>query len=181
MNLVRASKFLSLVLRHDPDRVGIALDDAGWVAIDTLLDALRAHGSAMSREELETVVTTSDKQRFVIDRAGGRIRANQGHSVAVDLGLSPSVPPDRLFHGTPRRNVAAILRGGLDRRKRHAVHLSADVGTAHRVGVRRGAHCVVVIDAAAMHRDGHVFTVSGNGVWLVDAAPAEYLALLEEM
>jgi putative RNA 2'-phosphotransferase len=172
----RASKLLSLVLRHDPGRIGVALDRAGWIDVDVLLAALGHYGQPIAPEQLARVVQTSDKQRFALDESGTRIRANQGHSVAVDLGLSPSIPPDRLFHGTPRGNLDSIMREGLLPKQRHAVHLSRDVETAHRVGARRGPHVVLVIDARAMHADGHSFTVSANGVWLVPTVPARYLS-----
>jgi putative RNA 2'-phosphotransferase len=175
---VRTSKLLSRILRHDPASVGISLDPAGWVAVDTLLAALRAHGHRLSRAELERLVATSDKQRFALDPATDRIRANQGHSVAVDLGLPPAVPPDRLYHGTPERNVESILAHGIDRGARHDVHLSPDVETARRVGARRGRCVVLVVDAAAMHSDGQPFSVSENGVWLTRQVPARYLSRL---
>jgi putative RNA 2'-phosphotransferase len=178
MDDVRASKLLSLVLRHDPGRVGIELDANGWVAVPVLLSALDAHGSTLSRERLASIVAVSDKQRFALDEAADRIRANQGHSVEVDLGLVVSTPPARLYHGTPSRNLATIMGTGLDRRARHAVHLSPDVETAQRVGARRGAHVVLLVDAAAMEADGHVFSVSDNGVWLVGSVPARYLTVL---
>ena len=171
----RASKLLSRVLRHEPSRVGIALDRAGWVEVEALLAALADHGRPIPREQLDRVVRTSDKQRFAIDRSTSRIRANQGHSVDVDLGLSPSTPPDRLYHGTPLRNLDAIVSEGLLPRHRHAVHLSPDVATARQVGARRGACVVLVVDATAMHGAGHSFTTSANGVWLVPFVPPGYL------
>ncbi|HEV2885574.1 MAG TPA: RNA 2'-phosphotransferase [Jatrophihabitans sp.] len=180
MHPVRASKLLSRILRHDPASVGITLDPAGWVAVETLLSALREHGYRLSREELRQLVSASDKQRFALDPATDRIRAQQGHSVDVDLGLPPAVPPDRLYHGTPVRNVEAILAEGLHRGSRHDVHLSPDVETARRVGARRGRCAVLVVDAASMHSDGHRFSVSGNGVWLTREVPARYLSRLSE-
>ena len=178
MDDIRASKLLSLVLRHDPGRIGIELDGNGWVAVPVLLTALDTHETPLSRERLASIVASSDKQRFAIDDAADRIRANQGHSVDVDLGLVVSTPPGQLYHGTPSRNLDSILQSGLDRRARHAVHLSPDVQTARRVGARRGAHVVLVVDAPAMHADGHVFWVSDNGVWLVESVPARYLTVL---
>jgi putative RNA 2'-phosphotransferase len=121
-------------------------------------------------------VASSDKQRFALD--GDRIRASQGHSVRVDLGLTPLPPPPVLFHGTPERNVPAILREGLRRGDRHHVHLSPDARTATAVGARRGRPAVLSVDAAAMADDGHVFLRSANGVWLVDAVPPQYLTRL---
>ena len=163
------------MLRHRPDLVGIRLDAGGWVDVDELLAALAASGRPMTRAQLERIVATSDKQRFALEN--GRIRANQGHSVAVDLGLEPVDPPPVLFHGTPERNVEAILREGLRRGSRHHVHLSPDVATATRVGARRGRPRVLEVDAAAMARDGFVFLRSANGVWLVDEVPSAYLTL----
>ena len=171
-----SSKLLSLVLRHRPELVGVTLDEGGWVDVGELLAALDRFGRPMSRAQLERLVATSDKQRFTL--RDGRIRAAQGHSVPVDLGLVPVPPPDVLFHGTPERNVDAVLREGLRRGSRHHVHLSPDVGTATRVGARRGRPRVLEVDAAAMARDGHAFLRSDNGVWLVDAVPPSYLRLL---
>jgi len=172
---VRTSKRLSRVLRHAPGSVGITLDPAGWVGVAELLDGLAAHGVTLTRAELDRVVAGGDKSRFQLDRAGDRIRAYQGHSVPVSLGLEPTTPPDVLFHGTPERSVAAILDGGLRRGSRHHVHLSPDVETAMRVGARRGRPVVLRVDAARMAADGHVFLLTGNGVWLTDAVPAGYL------
>lgn len=180
VNRVRTSKFLSLVLRHRPETIGLVLDDGGWVSIDDLRAAMAQHGHPISRDELGTVVAENDKQRFVIDSTTDRIRANQGHSVDVDLGLPDSVPPDVLYHGTPLRNVTSILAEGLTKQARHAVHLSPDVPTAQRVGARRGAAVVLCVNAAAMHADGHRFSVSANGVWLTDSVPPQYLERLPQ-
>jgi len=178
MDDLRASKTLSLLLRHDPGRFGVTLDQEGWIDIAVLLTALADNGSPISDEQLTRIVQLSDKQRFAFDESGSRIRANQGHSVKVDLRLTPTRPPDTLFHGTPSRNLESIAQDGLRSGQRHAVHLSSDVETAHRVGARRGSHVVLVVDAASMHADGHEFTVSANGVWLVAAVPARYLRLM---
>ncbi|WP_232663277.1 RNA 2'-phosphotransferase [Pseudonocardia sp. TRM90224] len=171
--LIRISKRLSLHLRHAPEKIGITLDPAGWVRIDTLLAALAAHGRRISRADLDHVVAGNDKQRFIID--GDRIRANQGHSVAVELDLPATEPPAVLYHGTVARFLDAIQREGLRPMARHDVHLSATVETAQRVGARRGKPVVLQVDAAAMHRDGHVFRVSANGVWLTSTVPPPYL------
>ncbi|GGU81453.1 putative RNA 2'-phosphotransferase [Streptomyces albospinus] len=170
---VRISKYLAKHLRHEPERIGIVLDAQGWVPVTELIEAAERHGFPFSRAELEAVVAGSDKQRYALE--GGRIRANQGHSVRVDLGLPPAVPPGRLFHGTVARSVAAIREQGLRPMSRHAVHLSPDRETATRVGARRGKAVVLTVDAAAMHRKGHVFRVSANGVWLTDRVPPEFL------
>jgi putative RNA 2'-phosphotransferase len=172
-DVVRLSKRLSYVLRHRPDTVGLTLDDAGWVGVDELLGAL-----GVTRSELEEVVARNDKVRFAVDGTGTRIRASQGHSVAVDLGYAPAQPPAELFHGTPQRSLVRILAEGLRPGARHAVHLSPDVGTARAVGARRGPPVVLRVDAAAMVTEGAVFSRSANGVWLVDAVPPAHLAVL---
>lgn len=171
------SKFLSLHLRHAPHELGLVLEVGGWVAIDALLDGARRKGFPIARDELARVVAESDKQRFAIDETGLRIRANQGHSVDVDLQLSPSDPPAELFHGTGSTSVESILATGLARRARHHVHLSPDTETATKVGARHGKPVVLVIDAAKMRADRHVFFCSANGVWLVDEVPPQYLRL----
>lgn len=170
---VKVSKYLSKHLRHQPERIGLTLDDAGWVEIDTLLAAAAAHGFPVTREELDHVVAANDKQRFAIE--GARIRASQGHSVDVELGLPPAVPPPYLYHGTVARYLDAIRTAGLRPMSRHDVHLSADRETATRVGARRGRPVVLSVDAGAMHRAGHVFHISANGVWLTRAVPPQYL------
>ncbi|TKT01686.1 RNA 2'-phosphotransferase [Streptomyces lasalocidi] len=170
---VKVSKYLSKHLRHQPGRIGLVLDEGGWVEIDTLIAAAAAHGFPFTREELDHVVAANDKQRFAVD--GTRIRASQGHSVDVDLGLPPATPPPSLYHGTVARSLDAIRAEGLRPMNRHDVHLSADRETATRVGARRGRPVVLAVDAGAMHCDGHVFHVSANGVWLTRAVPPQYL------
>ena len=173
--LVATSKFLSLVLRHRPDVISIELDAEGWVPVEDLLAACAQHGRAISREQLDTVVRTNDKQRFAFSADGTRIRANQGHSLPVDLGLVPVEPPDLLYHGTVPRFLDSIRRDGLTKGNRHHVHLSPDIQTATKVGKRRGRPIVLVIEAGRMFRDGHKFFRSENGVWLTDAVPPAYL------
>ncbi|PSM39182.1 RNA 2'-phosphotransferase [Streptomyces dioscori] len=170
---VKVSKYLSKHLRHQPERIGLTLDDGGWVEIGTLLAAAAAHGFPFTRDELDHVVADNDKRRFAIE--GTRIRASQGHSVEVDLGLPSATPPAYLYHSTVARSLDAIRAEGLRPMDRHDVHLSADRETATRVGARRGRPVVLSVDAGAMSRDGHVFTVSANGVWLTAAVPPRYL------
>ncbi|HEX8272360.1 MAG TPA: RNA 2'-phosphotransferase [Longimicrobiaceae bacterium] len=175
-SLVRASKFLSLVLRHKPEHIGIALDAAGWVGVDELLAAAGRSGFALDRATLERVVADNDKRRFAFSEDGACIRASQGHSVAVELGLEPQPPPDVLFHGTATRFLDSIRREGLKPGSRTHVHLSADEATAITVGQRHGKPAVLRVAAGAMHRDGHAFVRSANGVWLTGAVPAGYIA-----
>jgi putative RNA 2'-phosphotransferase len=172
---VKVSKYLSKHLRHQPERIGIALDTNGWVAIDELLHAAATHGFRMSRADLDHAVAVNDKRRFTVD--GDRIRANQGHTVAVDLELAPAEPPAYLYHGTAPHSLEAIRVEGLRRMRRHHVHLASDRETATRVGARRGRPVVLAVDAGAMHRAGLIFHVSANGVWLTDAVPPRYLRL----
>jgi putative RNA 2'-phosphotransferase len=167
---VRLSKRLAHVLRHAPHTAGLTLDAGGWVPVPELLAAL-----GIGQDELDAVVRDSAKQRFAV--VDGRIRAQQGHSVPVDLGHAATTPPDVLWHGTTRRALPAILREGLRRQQRHAVHLSADEVTARAVGARRGPAVVLRVDAAAMAAAGHEFSRSGNGVWLVEAVPPEHLSV----
>jgi putative RNA 2'-phosphotransferase len=173
----QASKFLSLLLRHEPERIGIELDDAGWTEIDGLLDALHAHGVELSRTELDEIVAGSDKQRFAVSPDGLRIRANQGHSVQVELGLPSEQPPAVLYHGTVDAALAGIRDKGLLKGQRHHVHLSADIETAKRVGGRRGKPVVLAIKAGEMAKAGHTFLRSANGVWLVDHVPTQFIEL----
>ncbi|MFI1729220.1 RNA 2'-phosphotransferase [Streptomyces acidicola] len=174
---VKVSKYLSKHLRHQPERIGLTLGDGGWVEVDTLIAAAAVHGFRITRAELDHVVATNDKQRFAVE--GTRIRANQGHTVEVDLGLPTATPPPYLYHGTVARNLDAIRTEGLRAMNRHDVHLSRDRETATRVGARRGRPVVLSVDAGAMHRDGHVFRVSNNGVWLTEAVPPRYLRFPE--
>ena len=173
--LVRISKFLSLVLRHDPGKIGLALDAAGWADVDELIAAAARAGVEIDRETLARVVAENDKQRFALSPDGRRIRANQGHSVRVDLGLEPQTPPEVLYHGTASRFVDSIRGSGLHAASRTHVHLSPDEETARRVGQRHGKPVVLPVAAGRMHRDGRAFFRSENGVWLTDAVPAEYI------
>lgn len=179
-HLTSISKFLSLVLRHQPQKIGLQLDGAGWVGIDELQTRAAAHGKTISRALLQQVVASNDKQRFAISEDGLRIRANQGHTIAIDLGLTPAVPPARLLHGTASRFLDAILQQGLDKRQRHHVHLTTREDIARSVGQRYGKVVMLAIDAEAMQRDGHVFYESENHVWLTEHVPPRYLTIIEE-
>jgi putative RNA 2'-phosphotransferase len=174
--LVRLSKYLAKHLRHAPHELGLTLQPAGWVPVDDLLNAARRHGFKISYDDLVECVETNDKQRFAFDVSGELIRANQGHSVEVDLQLEEREPPETLYHGTVAQFLPSILRDGLVRGKRHHVHLCRDVETATRVGARRGKPVILKIDAGRMHRDEHKFFFSANGVWLTDSVPPSYLS-----
>jgi putative RNA 2'-phosphotransferase len=171
----RISRYLSLVLRHAPEKAGLTLDPQGWVEIDALILGAGENGVRFSRVDFDRVVAENDKQRFEVSPDGRCVRAAQGHSVSVDLGHEPQAPPAVLFHGTHPGAVEAIGREGLRPMKRQQVHLSATIETATRVGARRGAPVVIEVDSARMHRDGTPFWKAANGVWLCDAVAPRYL------
>lgn len=169
------SKFLSYVLRRKPEAIGLALDSEGWAEIDQLIKLANGHGTKLSRELLLEVVATSDKNRFAFSPGGSRIRANQGHSIRVDLNLQPLTPPQALFHGTATRFASSIRARGLVAGSRQYVHLSADRSTALQVGKRYGQPLLLEVEALAMSRNGHDFFMSANGIWLTRSVPAAYL------
>ena len=171
----KVSKFLSLVLRHRPDKIGIKLDDQGWVRCDDLIKASSNHGVIFDQAMLEELVRTNDKQRFVFSHDGQRIRANQGHSVPVELGLDSVEPPSELFHGTVEKFLEGIRVDGLKKGSRNHVHLSRDIETAEIVGKRRGKPVILSIDAAGMREAGFSFYLSENGVWLTDYVPLNFI------
>ena len=174
--LIGVSKFLSLVLRHQPEVIGLALDGEGWLQIDTLIEAANKHGKNLSLEVINEVVATNDKKRFALSDDGLRIRASQGHSISdIELNLKPLVPPDQLYHGTIDEFLPGIRKTGLDKRSRNHVHMSADEDTARAVGQRRGKPVILVIDSKAMHEAGYAFYRSANGVWLTDAVQTEFI------
>jgi len=173
------SKFLSLVLRHKPEAIGLSLDAEGWAPIDELITLANARGKGFTVSLLNEVVATNDKQRFAISADGTRIRANQGHSLAVDLKLQAQTPPEILFHGTATRFVASIRKQGLIAGSRQYVHLSTNKETALTVGSRYGVPVLLQVDALAMQQAGHVFFLSDNGVWLTAAVPEKYLKFPE--
>jgi putative RNA 2'-phosphotransferase len=175
MDLTRISKFLSLVLRHEPEKIGITLDENGWTDCQALVEAAGRHGKHFDQAILLKVVRSSDKQRFALSEDGHRIRANQGHSVKVDLALEAQTPPEHLYHGTVARFLDAIRETGLQKGERHHVHLSPELVTATKVGERRGQPIILTIRAAEMSAAGYPYYLSANGVWLTDAVPPEFI------
>jgi putative RNA 2'-phosphotransferase len=171
----RASKFLSLVLRHQPQTAHITLDSAGWVEVDALLSGCARAHHPLTRRQLEHTVATSEKKRFEFSPDGQRIRASQGHSVEVDLEYEPLTPPETLYHGTATRFFDSIRTDGLKKMARHHVHLSEDIRTTLAVGARHGTPDLLTIRSGDMHRAGWTFFRSTNGVWLVDAVPPEFI------
>ncbi|MBV6889927.1 RNA 2'-phosphotransferase [Xanthomonas campestris pv. spermacoces] len=174
------SKFLSCVLRHAPQSIGLTLDREGWADIDALIAAATAAGRALDADLIRAVVSSNDKQRFALSADGRQIRAVQGHSTAtVALMHMPRTPPSMLYHGTATRFLEAILAQGLQPGQRHHVHLSADPKTATTVGARHGAPSVLRVHSLQMHEDGHVFYQADNGVWLTRHVPPNYLHLVQ--
>ena len=172
------SKFLSLVLRHKPETIGLTLEENGYVKTDLLLEKCNEHGVSIDFETLKYVVKTNNKKRFGFSEDYDKIRANQGHSTAIDLGLTPIQPPPILYHGTAEANKDSILQQGIEKRNRHHVHLSQDKETAHNVGQRHGKPIIFEVEAGKMFEDGCVFYQSENGVWLTEFVPASFLSTI---
>ena len=172
----RIGKFLSLVLRHQPDKIGIELDAQGWTDVDILIDKMNAKGNSLNRELLDEIVANNNKKRYSYNETGDKIRATQGHSVSIDLGYVAQQPPAVLYHGTATRFLDSILQTGLEKRNRHHVHLSDNLQTAAQVGKRHGKLVLLEVHAQAMFEAGFEFFVSDNGVWLTDAVPPRFLA-----
>lgn len=171
------SKLMSLVLRHQPEVLKLALDKNGWIKVDSLVNGIRTRYSEFTHDHLEEVVRTNDKKRFEFDVSGELIRACQGHSVEVDLQLPPTEPPMVLYHGTSWINAAEIMSTtGIKKMSRHAVQLSTDVATARTVGQRKGGETVLLsIASKRMYEDGLVFFRTTNNVWLTDEVPKQYI------
>jgi putative RNA 2'-phosphotransferase len=177
--LIRFSTFVSLVLRHQPQKYGLTLDNHGWAQIDELIAVANRAGVPLTRSALQQLIEQNDKQRFAVSDDGCAIRARQGHSISVDLDLVVCEPPLQLYHGTAERFVPSIRAQGLVRGSRQHVHLSPNEPTALKVGQRHGKPVVLTVESWAMHRDGYQFYHSENGVWLVDSVPVEYLVFPE--
>jgi len=174
-DLVQISKYLSWILRHDPDEIGVTLDEGGWVEVETLMARAHQVGIALDEATLRRIAAGDDKQRFSLSEDGQKLRANYGHSIPVDLGLEPVAPPEHLYHGTARHFLGSIRRAGLVRRGRNYVHLSPDENTARRVGQRHGEPVILIVEAGLMHRHGHLFYSATDGTWLTERVPAGYL------
>lgn len=172
---IKVSKFLSLVLRHQPETIGIELNKNGWTAIDELIEKTNLHGIRLDRETLNHIVATNPKKRFAFNDTLDKIRASQGHSIEIELGYTNQKPPEILFHGTGEKSVQSILDTGLERQSRQHVHLSSDMETALKVGQRHGKPFIFKVLAGQMYNDGFEFVISDNGVWLTDNVPTKYL------
>ena len=168
-------KYISLILRHEPQKINLTLDDAGWAHVSELLAGLSSTRHAISLEQLEEIVSSNNKKRYSFNDDQTKIRANQGHSLDLDLQLEAKTPPEILYHGTATRFVTAINEQGLQKRSRHHVHLSDNLTTATAVGSRHGKPVILEVLSGKMSDDGYTFYQSDNGVWLTDHVPSEYL------
>lgn len=173
----RISKFLSYVLRHHPELINLNLDENGWANVDELITrSKRDPHEGISFEELDEIVETNDKKRFIFNEDKTRIRANQGHSIDIDLALISQKPPEFLYHGTAQNNVDSIFEKGIEKRKRKHVHLSQDIETATKVGMRHGKPIILTINTEKMFNDGIEFYLSENNVWLTDFVDIQYIS-----
>jgi putative RNA 2'-phosphotransferase len=175
----KISKFLSLILRHQPEVIGLSLEENGWIEVKKLIEACADYGKSFTFAELKSVVETNDKKRFAFNKDETKIRANQGHSLEVEIEFEKKLPPENLYHGTAEKNVGVIFAEGLKKMSRHHVHLSVDVETARKVGMRYGKPIIFQIDTVGMIDEGFEFFVSANGVWLVDNVPPKFLKIKE--
>lgn len=175
--LKHISKLMSLVLRHQPEAIGLHVNENGWASVEELIQKINESGTTVNFDIIKTVVNTNDKKRFAFNNDNTMIRASQGHSIEVELNLKPITPPDVLFHGTASRFVKSILKDGLIKQQRQHVHLSQNKETATAVGARHGKPVILTIDAKAMVNDNFLFFLSDNNVWLVDSVPVQYITI----
>lgn len=173
--LTHISKFLSLVLRHKPETIGIQLDQNGWINVNELIAKSNKYGIQFDRETLNHIVATNAKKRFAFNDKFDKIRASQGHSIEIELGYQNQKPPEILYHGTSEKSVHSIMENGLEKRNRQHVHSSSDIETAINVGQRHGKPIVLIVLAEKMFKDNFQFFISENGVWLTDNVPTKYL------
>ncbi|WP_449388827.1 RNA 2'-phosphotransferase [Chryseobacterium lineare] len=171
----KISKFLSLILRHKPETINLNLDENGWADVEELKEKCSNHAIHFTLEDLDEVVETNDKRRFIFNEDKTRIRANQGHSIDIDLALNPQQPPEFLYHGTAQANLDSILDKGIEKRNRQHVHLSSDKETATKVGMRHGKPVILTIMTGQMFKEGILFYLSENNVWLTDFIDPKYI------
>lgn len=171
----KTSKFLSYILRHHPELINLNLDENGWANVDELITKSTNDSQGFTFEELDEIVETNDKKRFIFNGDKTRIRANQGHSIDINLALIPQQPPEFLYHGTAQSNIDSILEKGIEKRNRQHVHLSQDIETATKVGMRHGKPIILTINTEKMFDDGIEFYLSENNVWLTDFVDIKYI------
>ena len=180
MNLANISKYISLILRHKPEVINISLDEHGWANVDELISGIEKNNPGFNRKVLEEIVNTDNKGRYSFNEDKTLIRANQGHSIQVDVELPRMIPSNILYHGTGIKYKESIDNQGLIPKNRLYVHLSSDKKTAYNVGKRHGKPIIYIVDAVQMYWDGYDFYLSKNGVWLTKQVPAKYLTLMED-
>ena len=178
MNLTNLSRYMSLILRHKPEVIEITLDEHGWASVNDLICGIEKNNPGFNMDILEQIVRTDSKQRYSFNDDKSLIRANQGHSVNVDVELKEKEPPEYLYHGTGEKYVKSINQDGLIPKSRLYVHLSKDIKTAENVGKRHGKEVVYRINSGQMYRDGYKFYLSENGVWLIKEVPVKYLEMV---
>lgn len=171
------SKFMSLVLRHQPGEIGLVLDENGWANVEELIEGMRRRGFKIDKNSLDNVVANNNKKRFAFNENQTMIRASQGHSIDIDLDLEPVEPPALLYHGTAEKNITMIMKEGLQKMNRQHVHLSIDTETAINVGRRHGKPVIITVNAGEMYKQGAKFYLSANGVWLTEFIALQYLSL----
>jgi len=177
---LKLGKFLSLILRHQPDVIGIKLDENGWADVDALIAGCNRKGNKLDFKILQYIVENNSKKRYAFNEDCSKIRASQGHSLEVELGYTAQEPPETLYHGTAQQHLESIFKTGLEKRQRQHVHLSADTQTATKVGQRHGKVVILEVKALEMHQDGFEFFISENGVWLTDNVPTKYFQRLSK-
>ncbi|WP_053957478.1 RNA 2'-phosphotransferase [Inediibacterium massiliense] len=174
----KLSKYISLILRHKPEIIGVKLDNHGWCDVDDLLFRMNKNGKIINRSQLDEIVKMDDKDRYTYNDDGTKIRANQGHSIDVDIELEKEIPPQYLYHGTIQKYVLPILKEGIKKGQRQYVHLSTNIEIAKIVGKRRGIPVILKIEAGKMYLDGYQFYLSKNKVWLCDYVPNKYISVM---
>jgi len=173
---MKISKFISLVLRHKPEEIGLILDEFGYISTSDLIKGINEKGYKVTFTDIERIVIEDDKQRYSFNDDKTKIKANQGHSVSVNLELKAIEPPNELYHGTATRFTENICKEGIKKQNRQYVHLSADIETATKVGKRHGELAVLRVNSQQMYQDGYKFYLSENKVWLTDYVPAKYFS-----
>lgn len=174
-DLTHKSKFLALILRHAPEKIGLKLDKNGWADVQELITKIANAKVVLTLSDLYEIVATDNKKRYVFNEDETKIRASQGHSINIDLELKPITPPDTLYHGTAKRFWISIDKSGLSKMNRQYVHLSQDKETAHKVGIRHGDPIILTIDSKRMYESGYAFYLSENKVWLTEKVPREFI------
>ena len=178
MNLNKTSKFIALILRHKPETIGISLNEHGWANVHELIDGINATGKHhIDMTSLEEIVRNDEKQRYLFNEDKSLIRANQGHSIDVNIAFQELPPPEILYHGTSSKNLDSIFQTGINKGNRLYVHLSKDIPTAEKVGARHGTPVILSVSSLAMYNDGYRFYLSDNGVWLTEFVPVKYISV----